>query len=68
MQKTFQIDLKRGSGWPPIPGLRFRATYGKAPPRLPGAEAGGANLELGFQAGVYNVIGRTLFIGLRFAN
>ena len=42
--------------------------FDKAPPRLPGAEAGGANFELSFQAGVYDVIGRTVFIGLRFAN
>lgn len=42
--------------------------FDKAPPRFPGAEAGGANFELRFQAGVYDVIGRTFFIGLRFAN
>ena len=40
----------------------------KSPPRLPGAEADGANFEPGFQAGVYDVSGRTLFIGLRFAS
>ena len=42
--------------------------FDKAPPRIPGAEAGGANFELGFQAGTYDVIGRTFFIGLRFVN
>ena len=42
--------------------------FDKAPPRIPGAEAGGANFELGFRSGVYDVVGRTLFIGLRFVN
>lgn len=42
--------------------------FDKTPPRIPGAEAGGANFELGFQAGTYDVIGRTFFIGLRFVN
>lgn len=42
--------------------------FDKAPPRIPGAEAGGANFELGFQAGTYDVIGRTFFVGLRFVN
>ncbi len=35
--------------------------FDRAPPRIPGAEAGGANFELDYQAGVYDVIGRTFF-------
>ncbi|MPT48653.1 MAG: TonB-dependent receptor [Sphingobium sp.] len=38
----------------------------RKPPRIPGAEAGGANFELSYQAGVYDVIGRTFFLTLRF--
>ncbi|SFG35674.1 TonB-dependent Receptor Plug Domain [Novosphingobium sp. CF614] len=40
--------------------------FDRAPPRIPGAEAGGANFELSYQAGVYDVIGRTFFLRLRF--
>ena len=39
--------------------------FNRAPPRIPGAEAGGANFEAGYTAGVYDVIGRTFWIGLR---
>lgn len=39
--------------------------FDRKPPRIPGAEAGGANFELGYQAGVYDVIGRTFFVGAR---
>ncbi len=35
-------------------------------PRIPGAEAGGANFELSYQSGVYDVIGRTFFVTLCF--
>lgn len=38
--------------------------FNKAPPRVPGAEAGGANFEAGYTAGVYDVIGRTFWAGL----
>lgn len=39
----------------------------KQPPRYPGAEAGGAYFgDEGWQAGVYDVIGRTGWINLRF--
>lgn len=40
--------------------------FDEAPPRLPGAEAGGANFEWGYQSGVYDVIGRTFYLGARF--
>jgi iron complex outermembrane recepter protein len=40
--------------------------FDTAPPRIPGAEAGGANFELSYQSGVYDTIGRTFFVGLRF--
>ncbi|MFT4077448.1 MAG: TonB-dependent receptor [Asticcacaulis sp.] len=41
--------------------------FNKAPPRYPGAEAGGAYFgDEGWQAGVYDVIGRTGWINLRF--
>jgi len=40
--------------------------FNRAPPRVPGAEAGGANFESGYTAGVYDVIGRTFWVGLRF--
>lgn len=42
----------------------LRNAFDKAPPRLPGAEAGGANFEFGYQAGTYDVIGRTFYIGV----
>jgi outer membrane receptor protein involved in Fe transport len=44
----------------------IRNAFDRAPPRIPGAEAGGANFELGYHAGVYDVIGRTFWAGLRF--
>lgn len=44
----------------------LRNAFDEAPPRLPGAEAGGANFEFGYQAGVYDVIGRTFYVGLRW--
>ena len=40
--------------------------FDRAPPRIPGAEAGGANFELSYQSGVYDVIGRTFFLSVRF--
>lgn len=59
------------SGWARLrPNLDFfagmRNAFDRAPPRIPGAEAGGANFELGYQAGVYDVIGRTFYAGVRF--
>lgn len=42
----------------------LRNAFDKAPPRLPGAEAGGANFEYGYQAGTYDVIGRTFYLGV----
>lgn len=41
--------------------------FDRAPPRIPGAEAGGANFELSYQAGVYDVIGRTYHAGVRIS-
>jgi len=43
----------------------LRNAFDKAPPRLPGAEAGGANFEYGYQAGTYDVVGRTFYMGVR---
>ncbi|MGH7027072.1 TonB-dependent receptor domain-containing protein [Brevundimonas sp.] len=43
----------------------LRNAFDKAPPRLPGAEAGGANFEYGYQAGTYDVLGRTFYVGIR---
>ncbi|MBH0112094.1 TonB-dependent receptor [Novosphingobium sp. YJ-S2-02] len=40
--------------------------FDRKPPRIPGAEAGGANFELSYQSGVYDVIGRTFWLSLRF--
>ena len=40
--------------------------FDRKPPWIPGAEAGGANFELSYQSGVYDVIGRTFFLSLRF--
>ncbi|MFK3888893.1 TonB-dependent receptor plug domain-containing protein [Sphingomonas sp. NPDC079357] len=40
--------------------------FDRKPPRIPGAEAGGANFDYSYQAGVFDVIGRTFFVGLRF--
>ncbi|MFV0624598.1 TonB-dependent receptor domain-containing protein [Sphingomonas sp. ac-8] len=53
---TPQIELSGG----------LNNAFDRKPPRIPGAEAGGANFELGYSAGVYDVIGRTFFVGLRF--
>ncbi len=39
--------------------------FDRAPPRLPGAESGGANFEFGATTGLYDVIGRTMYIGAR---
>lgn len=39
--------------------------FGRAPPRIPGAEAGGANFELGYMSGLYDVVGRMLYAGVR---
>lgn len=44
----------------------LRNAFDREPPRLPGAEAGGANFEFGYQSGVYDVIGRTFNVGFRF--
>lgn len=44
----------------------LRNAFDREPPRLPGAEAGGANFEFGYQSGVYDVIGRTYNVGFRF--
>src|SRR5690606_8378934 len=35
----------------------LRNAFDREPPRLPGAEAGGANFEFGYQSGMYDVIG-----------
>ena len=43
----------------------LRNAFDREPPRLPGAESGGANFEYGYEAGMYDVIGRTFYIGLR---
>lgn len=43
----------------------LRNAFDREPPRLPGAEAGGANFEYGYQAGNYDVVGRTFYVGLR---
>lgn len=41
--------------------------FNKQPPRYPGAEAGGAYFgDEGWQAGVYDIVGRTGWINLRF--
>ncbi|WOK37531.1 TonB-dependent receptor domain-containing protein [Sphingomonas sp. C3-2] len=39
--------------------------FDRAPPRLPGAESGGANFEYGATSGLYDVIGRTVYVGVR---
>lgn len=42
--------------------------FDRSPPRIPGAEAGGANFNQaisGYQAGLYDVIGRTWYAGVR---
>ena len=44
--------------------------FDRSPPRIPGAEAGGANFNqaiAGYQAGLYDVIGRTYYAGVRFS-
>ncbi|WP_461343864.1 TonB-dependent receptor plug domain-containing protein [Brevundimonas sp. GN22] len=42
----------------------LRNAFDKQPPRLPGAEAGGANFEYGYQAGTFDAIGRTFYLGV----
>ena len=44
----------------------LRNAFDREPPRLPGAEAGGANFEYGYQAGTYDVLGRTFYLGVTF--
>ena len=39
--------------------------FNRQPPRVPGAEAGGANFETGYTAGTYDVMGRTFWLGIR---
>jgi len=40
--------------------------FDRAPPQIPGAEAGGSNFnQAGHQAGLYDVIGRTFYLGIR---
>ncbi|MFZ3485000.1 TonB-dependent receptor plug domain-containing protein [Sphingomonas sp. 3-13AW] len=39
--------------------------FDRAPPRLPGAESGGANFEQGSSAGLYDTLGRTIYVGAR---
>lgn len=46
----------------------LRNAFDRQPPRLPGAESGGANFEYGYQAGVYDAIGRMFYIGATFRN
>jgi len=41
--------------------------FDREPPRVPGAESGGANFELGYKAGVYDVIGRMYYAGVRIS-
>lgn len=44
--------------------------FDRSPPRVPGAEAGGSNFNQGIagtQAGLYDVIGRTFYLGLSFS-
>lgn len=48
-------------------GIGFNNVFNKQPPRYPGAEAGGAYFgDEGWQAGVYDVMGRTGWLNLRF--
>ena len=48
-------------------GFGISNVFDSAPPRYPGAEAGGAYFgDEGWQSGVYDVIGRTGFISLRY--
>lgn len=48
-------------------GAGFTNVFNKQPPRYPGAEAGGAYFgDEGWQAGIYDVMGRTGYISLRF--
>jgi outer membrane receptor protein involved in Fe transport len=50
-------------------GAGFSNLFNKQPPRYPGAEAGGAYFgDEGWQAGVYDVMGRTGFLYLRFTH
>jgi len=42
--------------------------FDRAPPRVPGAEAGGSNFnQTGMQAGLFDVLGRTFYAGIRVA-
>lgn len=50
--------------------LGLSNVFDRSPPRIPGAEAGGAGFNqslYGYQAGVYDVLGRTYYAGLRFS-
>jgi outer membrane receptor protein involved in Fe transport len=48
--------------------LGMNNVFDRSPPRIPGAEAGGANFNQaisGYQAGLYDVIGRTYYAGIQ---
>ena len=50
-------------------GVGINNVFNKAPPRYPGAEAGGAYFgDEGWQSGIFDVIGRTMHISLKFTN
>ncbi len=52
-----------------ILGLGINNALNTAPPRYPGAEAGGAYFgDEGWQSGIYDVIGRTMHVSLKFTN
>ena len=48
--------------------LGLNNLFDRSPPRIPGAEAGGANFNQGIagtSSGLYDVIGRTAYMGIR---
>jgi len=67
---TFYNDVYASYQFSPKAGVYagMSNVFDRAPPRIPGAEAGGANFNQaisGYQAGLYDVIGRTFYVGFR---
>ena len=67
---TFYNDFYASYNFTPKVSVQagMNNAFDRAPPRIPGAEAGGANFNQalsGYQAGLYDVIGRTFYLGLR---
>lgn len=67
---TFYNDMYASYAITPTLSLQagMNNVFDRSPPRTPGAEAGGAGFNqaiAGYQAGLYDVLGRTYYVGVR---